>query len=79
MAAYRQEMKVGRETRIYLGDTQEELQLKVRLAFKEFSEMGFLPQLSTPAMSFIAGDSVPGFMLRPRPELNPTIYLKRVS
>ena len=72
-------MKVGRETMIYLGDTLEELQLKVKLALKEFREMGFLPQLSSPAMSFIGGDSVPGFMLRPRPELNPTIYLKRVS
>ena len=65
-------MKVGRETRVYLGDTQEELQLKVRLALKEFREMGFLPQLSTPAMSFIAGDSVPGFYAQasPRAESN---------
>ena len=72
-------MKVGRETMVYLGATMEELQLKVKMAFKEFREMGFLPQLSTPALSFIAGDLVPGFMLRPRPELNPTIYLKKVS
>ena len=72
-------MKVGRETLVYLGDTREELQLKIKLALKEFMEMGFLPQLSKPAMSFIGGDSVPGFMLRPRPELNPTIYLNKVG
>ena len=72
-------MKVGRETMIYLGDTLEELQLKVKLALKEFREMGFLPQLSSPAMSFDGGDFVPGFMLRPRLELNPTIYLGKVG
>ena len=72
-------MEVGREMKLYMGETREELQLKVRLAIKEYREMGFLPQLSTPVLSHIARDLDPGFVLRPRPELNPTIYQEEVS
>ena len=64
--------------KLYMGETREELQLKVRLAIKEYREMGFLPQLSTPVKGQ-SRDLDPGFVLRPRPELNLTIYLGRVS
>ena len=72
-------MRVGRDSLVYHGATRAELQLKVRTAWKEFVEMGFTPHLSAPTRTCVAGDSVPGYMLRPRPELNPTIYSRRVS
>ena len=72
-------MKVGREMKIFSGATREELQLKVRLAYKEYVTMGFSPQMSAPALRHNARELDPGFVLRPRPELNPTIYQGRVS
>ena len=72
-------MRVGREMKVYMGETREELKLKVRLAFKEFVVMGFSPRLTAPTFKHTAKELDPGFVLRPRPELNPTIYQGRVS
>ena len=72
-------MVVGRDTRVYHGDTMEELHLKVTWAWLDYVEMGFAPRLSKPTRSCIVGDSAPGYTLRPRPELNPTIYAGKVS
>ena len=72
-------MVVGRDTRVYHGETMEELHLKVTWAWLDYVEMGFAPRLSRPTRTCIVGDSVPGYTLRPRPELNPTIYAGKVS
>ena len=72
-------MQVGREMKIFSGVTREELQLKVRLAHGEYVGMGFSPRVSAPTFKHNARELDPGFVLRPRPELNPTIYQGRVS
>ena len=76
---YRQEMTVGREVKHFEGRTLAELHVKTTAAAKEYLTMGFFPRLGDPVFTHTARDVDPGYVLRPRPELNPSVYQGRVS
>ena len=72
-------MVVGREVKHFEGRTLADLRVKTTAAAKEYMTMGFFPRLGDPVFTHTARDVDPGYVLMPRPELNPTVYQGRVS
>ena len=73
---------MGRTVELIMGETLEELQYKTDAAIAGFREIGFRPQRMTPTLahrSMIPWEFGSGYVLRPRPELAPTVYQGRVS